>query len=134
MTAALRYAALGYPVFPCVPSGKAPLTEHGFHDATTEVEQIERWWGQHPTANVAIATAGLLVVDLDPAEVCGRGVREQRRMVEQEPGDAVQDGPREQEQAQVQVRAADEVHDPPGKWSPLRNGLRGYARRLGRRF
>jgi len=68
LTAALRYAELGYRVFPCAPGNSTPLTDHGFLDATTEVEQIERWWGQHPTANVAIATAGLLVVDLDPAE------------------------------------------------------------------
>ena len=28
--AALRYAELGYPVFPCVPGGKVPITPHGF--------------------------------------------------------------------------------------------------------
>lgn len=66
--AALRYAELGYRVFPCAPGDSRPLTDHGFLDATTEVEQIERWWEQHPTANVAIAAAGLLVVDLDPVE------------------------------------------------------------------
>jgi len=66
--AALRYAELGYRVFPCAPGDSTPLTDHGFLDATTEVEQIERWWEQHPTANVAIAAGGLLVVDLDPAE------------------------------------------------------------------
>jgi hypothetical protein len=65
--AALRYAELGYRVFPCAPGDSKPLTDHGFLDATTEVEQIERWWEHHPTANVAIAAAGLLVVDLDPA-------------------------------------------------------------------
>ncbi len=65
LTAALRYAELGYPVFPCVPGGKAPLTEHGFHDATTDAEQIERWWTQYPTANIGIPTAGLVVIDLD---------------------------------------------------------------------
>jgi hypothetical protein len=65
LTAALRYAELGYRVFPCVPSGKAPLTEHGFHDATTDHEEIERWWAQHPNANIGIPTAGLVVVDID---------------------------------------------------------------------
>ncbi len=68
LNAALRYADLGYRVFPCAPGDSTPLTDHGFLDAATEVEQIERWWEQHPTANVAIAAAGLLVVDLDPAE------------------------------------------------------------------
>ncbi len=65
LAAALRYAELGYRVFPCVPNGKAPLTAHGFHDAVTDPEQIARWWSQHPLANVGIAAKGLLVVDVD---------------------------------------------------------------------
>ena len=32
--AALRYANLGIPVFPCVPGGKQPLTPNGFHDVS----------------------------------------------------------------------------------------------------
>ena len=62
---ALRYAEMGYAVFPCVPGGKAPLTQRGFHDATTEAAQIEAWWTEHPEANVAMQTGGLLVVDVD---------------------------------------------------------------------
>jgi hypothetical protein len=65
LAAAIRYAELGYPVFPCAPGGKMPLTEHGFHDATTDAEQIERWWTQHPSANIGIPTAGLIVIDID---------------------------------------------------------------------
>ncbi len=65
LMAALRYAELGYRVFPCVPGTKAPLTEHGFHDASAEVEQIERWWAQHPGANIGIPTEGLIVIDID---------------------------------------------------------------------
>ena len=63
--AALVCAELGYPVFPCVPGDKIPLTQHGFKDATTDPDQIERWWDQHPLANIGIATTGLLVVDVD---------------------------------------------------------------------
>jgi hypothetical protein len=66
LEAALRYAELGYPVFPCRPGGSQPLTEHGFHDATTDAAQIERWWARHAEANVAVAAGGLLVVDVDP--------------------------------------------------------------------
>ncbi len=62
---ALRYAELGYPVFPCAPGTKTPLTEHGFHDATTDADQIEAWWAQHPSANIGVATQGLAVIDID---------------------------------------------------------------------
>ena len=65
LEAALRYSELGYPVFPCVPGTKTPLTEHGHLDATTDPERIEDWWTQRPNANVAIATAGLAVIDID---------------------------------------------------------------------
>ncbi|GIW80421.1 MAG: hypothetical protein KatS3mg105_2228 [Gemmatales bacterium] len=63
--AALRYAEAGYPVFPCAPGGKAPLTAHGFHDATTDADRIEQWWAERPEANIGIPTAGLLVLDID---------------------------------------------------------------------
>ncbi|MCK6485442.1 MAG: bifunctional DNA primase/polymerase [Phycisphaerae bacterium] len=63
--AARWYAELGYAVFPCAPGRKAPLTEHGLLDATTDVEQITAWWTQHPDANIAIRTDGLVVIDVD---------------------------------------------------------------------
>lgn len=63
--AALWYAELGYPVFPCAPGRKAPLTEHGLLEATTDAEQITAWWTQHPDANIAIRTDGLVVIDID---------------------------------------------------------------------
>ena len=65
LAAALRYAELGYTVFPCAPGIKTPLTEHGHLDATTDAEQIDRWWTQRPNANIGIATAGLVVIDID---------------------------------------------------------------------
>lgn len=61
-------AVAGVPVFPCLPGGKRPLTEHGFHDATTDLEQIVAWWQKHPTANLAVPTgaaSGVMVVDVD---------------------------------------------------------------------
>jgi len=56
---ALQLAAKGKYVFPCRPRGKEPLTSHGFKDATTDPEQIRRWWSEHPDANLGLAT-GLL--------------------------------------------------------------------------
>jgi hypothetical protein len=65
LNAALRYAELGYRVFPCAPGAKTPLTKHGFCDATTDPDVIEGWWRDHPSANVAIATERLVVIDVD---------------------------------------------------------------------
>jgi Bifunctional DNA primase/polymerase, N-terminal len=68
--AALRYAARGWPVFPCRPQSKEPLTAHGFKDASTDPAAITSWWRRCPTANVAIATGapGPDVVDFDVAK------------------------------------------------------------------
>ena len=66
--AAERFAGFGVPVFPCVPGGKRPLTEHGFHDATTDPGQVAAWWGQTPGANIGTPTgsiSGVDVVDVD---------------------------------------------------------------------
>lgn len=68
LNAALDYAARGWPVFPCKPRGKDPLTAHGFKDASTDPKQIKDWWTKWPEANVAIRTgeiSKLYVIDLD---------------------------------------------------------------------
>ncbi|MCW4353451.1 bifunctional DNA primase/polymerase [Hoyosella sp. YIM 151337] len=66
--AARELACAGVPVFPCAPWGKRPATEHGFHDATTDLDQIEAWWRQSPGANIGVPTgaaSGAVVVDVD---------------------------------------------------------------------
>lgn len=67
-SAARILAKAGIPVFPCVPGGKQPLTAHGFHMATIDLAQVERWWQLTPVANVGIPTgspSGLVVIDID---------------------------------------------------------------------
>lgn len=62
------YAKHGWPVFPCRPREKRPLTEHGFKEATTDQTVIRKWWEQWPDANIGVPTggaSGLLVIDLD---------------------------------------------------------------------
>ncbi len=66
--AALGYANLGIPVFPCVPGGKQPLTPSGFHDATPSAAMVHQWWQRNPDANIGLPTGavtGVLVVDVD---------------------------------------------------------------------
>lgn len=66
--AASLLAASGLPVFPCVPGGKRPLVEHGFHEATTDARQVTSWWQRWPRANIGVPTgheSELEVVDVD---------------------------------------------------------------------
>lgn len=68
--AALSYARLGLPVFPIRKNSKAPATQHGVHDATTNERLIKNQWQRVFRRNeaVAIACGGhvrLLVVDVD---------------------------------------------------------------------
>ena len=56
----------GWSVFPCVRMDKGPLTKRGFHDATTDMAQVEQWFHQYPECNWAIAVPGTaIVVDVD---------------------------------------------------------------------
>lgn len=85
LAAALRYAALGWCVFPghgidqsgrcscrdskCGHPGKHPRINAWQKSATTDKTVIENWWRRWPTANVCIATgaaSGIVVLDVDP--------------------------------------------------------------------
>lgn len=68
LDAARWYAQkLGWYVFPCVPNEKRPLTSNGLLAATTDMAQIDAWWGQRPDANIGVACgpSGLVVLDVD---------------------------------------------------------------------
>ncbi len=66
---AIKYAVLGFAVFPLQPHNKTPATSNGFKSATTDIQQINTWWDNNPDYNIGIATGtasnGLLVLDLD---------------------------------------------------------------------
>ena len=66
LTAALELAAVGMPIFPAGPD-KRPLLTGWQEKASTEEEQIRKWWHTHPAALPAIVVgrAGLVVIDCD---------------------------------------------------------------------
>lgn len=84
LAAALCYAELGWHVFPiyevvgkgcacnnsdCTSQGKHPRTRKGLNGATTDQDQIRKWWDRYPNADVAIRTGALsklVVIDVDP--------------------------------------------------------------------
>jgi len=59
-------AQAGLKVFPLRPGGKSPWTEHGFHDASSQLATVDAWWRQMPEANIGLATGtGVSVLDVD---------------------------------------------------------------------
>ena len=71
LAVALQYATEGIAVFPCFEAGpraKEPRTQHGHHDATTDITQIRTWWQLWPSALVGIPAgpaSGVWVLDVD---------------------------------------------------------------------
>jgi len=64
---AIEYARRGWHVLPCN-YNKQPSTPNGFYDATTDEDQITRWWEANPKAQIGIRTgeeSGFWVVDID---------------------------------------------------------------------
>jgi hypothetical protein len=63
---ALALARQAVPVFPCNPKNKAPLTERGFHNASTDPQTIHQWWQRWPDALVGVPTGPrFVVIDVD---------------------------------------------------------------------
>ena len=59
LEAALMYASMAQPVFPCKRKGeqaKAPYTRYGLNDASQNEDQIRRWWKQHDDAVIGLPT------------------------------------------------------------------------------
>ncbi len=90
LKAALSHARRGMHIFPCcwpnedgecgcwrlterkephtgTDVGKAPLTVHGWKDATSDESAVREWWTRWPRANVGMAleASGRMVLDLD---------------------------------------------------------------------
>lgn len=68
-SAALFWARRDFPVLPVEPDGKKPLIRDWPNRATTDEEQIEQWWEDHPKANVGLLMgeeAGAVALDEDP--------------------------------------------------------------------
>jgi hypothetical protein len=74
LDAALGYAARGWPVFPCHPKSKRPLTPKGedgaggLKHATTDAGTVGAWWKKFPQALIGLRTGapiGVFVVDID---------------------------------------------------------------------
>jgi len=64
---ALAYAEKGFLVFPCK-GNKKPFTLHGYKEATTDIEQIKRWWTLYPDAMIGFPTGAInrvWVLDVD---------------------------------------------------------------------
>ena len=71
LRAALRYAEIGFRVFPVKPKGKEPLVKDWPNQATNDRNIIQEWWSKHPNANIAIVTGYyehgyFCVLDFDP--------------------------------------------------------------------
>lgn len=53
----------------CDSVGKHPRTRNGLKNATTDANQVDKWWRQWPSANIGIVTgapSGIVVIDIDP--------------------------------------------------------------------
>ena len=64
---ALDYAKAGYKIFPVKENGKNPATGKGFLDATTDIEQIEKWWSKNQNHNIGLPMASnhFVAIDID---------------------------------------------------------------------
>lgn len=63
---ALKYASIGWHVFPLAPDHKIPLAgSSGFNDATTDPEKIKQMWERTPKANIGVWAKTVMCLDID---------------------------------------------------------------------
>ena len=63
---ASRLAERGCAVFPCRPDNKAPFTQNGFKNASTDPDVISEWWSRWPDALIGVPTGQrFVVIDMD---------------------------------------------------------------------
>ena len=77
--AALGYAERGWKVFPLRDREKKPRTSNGVKDATSDRQQIEKWWTAWPSANIGLALgepSGVDALDIDPRHDGDNGLDE----------------------------------------------------------
>ena len=61
------YLSMGWKVFPINPRTKKPITQHGFKDASTDLEQVKAWVTAHPGCAWGTPTSAERgVLDIDP--------------------------------------------------------------------
>jgi len=68
VTAALKYAELGFSVIPVQKNKKPYVSWEKYQHEKATPDQIREWWQKYPNANIAIVTggiSGLNVVDID---------------------------------------------------------------------
>jgi bifunctional DNA primase/polymerase-like protein len=66
---ALHFATRGWHVFPITPGAKKPpVVDRWEARASTDPDQINRWWHAPFTIGIATGPSGLVVVDLDTAK------------------------------------------------------------------
>jgi hypothetical protein len=72
---ALACANYGWYVFPCHPGRKTPVTPRGYLDATTDPDQVMKWFARHPDRNLAVVTGapGPDILDIDQRGPAGSG-------------------------------------------------------------
>ena len=69
LEAALHYAqTYGIPVMPLRPHDKVPILKDWVHNASTDPEQIRRWWTERPSCNIGGVMGEYVCLDFDVDE------------------------------------------------------------------